>query len=309
MTDLRSKVRAILPFVQEPIQYVGGEWNSIVKDHSAVDVTVALAFPDTYAIGMSHLGLQILYSILNARPDVAAERVYAPWTDMEARMRKAGIPLYALESFTPVRDFDILGFSLQHEMCYTNVLNMLDLAGIPLRSAERSEEHPLVIAGGPCAITPEPVADFIDLFLLGDGEERIVDLVAAYKRLKQADPQMPRKMLIAELTKSVPSLYVPELYNVEHNPDGTVRSIRPSAPGIPDTVRAAVVKDLDAAPYPTAPVVPFLETVHDRISLEIMRGCTHGCRFCQAGMMKRPSRARTIPTLLKLAEETYRHTG
>ncbi|MBM4082985.1 MAG: B12-binding domain-containing radical SAM protein, partial [Planctomycetes bacterium] len=188
MTDLRSKVRAILPFVQEPIQYVGGEWNSIVKDHSAVDVTVALAFPDTYAIGMSHLGLQILYSILNARPDVAAERVYAPWTDMEARMRKAGIPLYALESFTPVRDFDILGFSLQHEMCYTNVLNMLDLAGIPLRSAERSEEHPLVIAGGPCAITPEPVADFIDLFLLGDGEERIVDLVAAYKRIKQADP-------------------------------------------------------------------------------------------------------------------------
>ncbi len=298
----------VLPGVQRPGQYVGGEWNSVRKRHSDVDVTVCLAFPDTYAIGMSHTGLQILYAILNDRADVAAERAYAPWPDMEQALRREGLPLYSLETFTPLRDFDIIGFSLQYELGYTNLLTMLDLGGIPLRASDRSPDEPLIIAGGPCALSPEPVAEFIDLFLLGDGEERICDLIDAFKRIRGGTVSSRAEML-HRLACEVENVYVPSLYEVAYAADGCIESISPLRDGVPEQVRSAVVRDLDSAPYPVKPVVPLSETVHDRITLEIMRGCGRGCRFCHAGVVKRPVRTRSVETLLRLAEESYRNTG
>jgi len=298
---------SVLPFVQTPGQYVGGEVNSIRKDPASVSLKVALAFPDTYAIGMSHSGMRILYAILNGLEGVACERVFAPWTDMRRRMQEHGVPLFSLETRTPLRAFDVVGFSLQYEMGYTTLLSMLDLAGIPLRREDRGPDDPLIIAGGPCAFNPEPMADFIDLFLVGDGEEATVEFARIVQRLRGDGAS--REAIITEIATALPCAYAPGLYDVTYRDDGRVAAVTPSRPDLPMPVRRAVVADLDQAAYPTAPIVPFVGVVHDRISLEIMRGCTRGCRFCQAGMVKRPVRFRSIDRLLELAEASYRATG
>jgi len=292
----------ILPRVTKPARYTGGEFNAVLKD--SADVRFALAFPDTYEIGMSNLGLRIIYHILNRRPDTAAERVFAPWVDMEEEMRLHRLPLFTLESRTPVREFDILGFSLGYELTYTNVLDMLDLAGIPVLAAERGEDCPLVIAGGCCTFNPEPMADFIDAFVLGEGEEVIQEIVETFKQHRRDG----REVLLRELA-SVQGVYVPSLYEVSYKADGTVKEIRPKLDGVPSVVTKRLVLDLDAAEYPDAPVVPFVETVHDRIMLEVMRGCSRGCRFCQAGIIYRPVRQRSAERLMELAEILSANTG
>lgn len=295
----------ILPRVQTPGQYIGKEINSIVKNHSGVEFTIALCYPDSYAVGMSHLGLRILYDILNARADTACERAFAPWFDMADEMRKNNLPLFSLESRTPLKDFDMVGFSLQYEMIYTNILSMLDLSGIPLRSTARGEDDPLIIAGGPGVYNPEPLADFFDLFLIGDGEESVGQLVDEYKKVND----VPRREKLLHLARTLPFCYVPQFYDVSYNDSGTIKAIEPNVAGVPEMIERAWVKDLDSAPYPEKFVVPYVETVHDRLMLEIMRGCTHGCRFCQAGAIYRPRRYRSVEKLLALAEAGYKATG
>lgn len=290
-----------------PGQYIGGEWNSIVKDHVRAEVKIALAFPDTYSIGMSHLGIQILYGLLNEREDTVCERVFTPLCDMELLMRKHKIPLFSLETYTPLKDFDSIGFSLQYELSYTNVLNMLDLSGIPVLASERSETDPLIIAGGPSAISPEPLADFIDVFFLGDGEECLPQFVELWKKIKYQ--KLTRKENLITIARTLKNAYVPALYDITYNPDDTVREARPAVAGLPAVIRSASVRDLNKAYYPVKPIVPYVKTIHDRISIEVMRGCTQGCRFCQAGMSKRPTRPRTIENILKLAELSYASTG
>lgn len=297
----------ILPLVEMPGQYIGGEWNSVVKIHADTDVKIALAFPDTYSIGMSHLGIQILYGLLNERTDTVCERVFAPLHDMESLLRKHKIPLFSLETYTPLREFDIIGFSLQYELSYTNVLNMLDLSGIPLLAAERKESDPLIIAGGPAAISPESLADFIDIFLIGDGEESLPHLVEAYKYLKQK--RIPRQEKIVSLAQTLENAYAPSLYEVTYHEDHTIKAVRPRISGLPSLIRSASVKDLNTTYFPARPIVPYVKTIHDRITLEVMRGCTQGCRFCQAGMSKRPTRPRTVENILRLAELCYANTG
>ncbi len=297
----------ILPFVETPGQYIGGEWNSIAKNHADIDVKVVLAFPDTYSIGMSHLGIQILYGLLNERNDTACERVFAPLDDMESLMREHKIPLFSLETYTPLREFDIIGFSLQYELSYTNVLNMLDLAGIPVMASERGETDPLIIAGGPAAISPEPMADFIDIFLIGDGEESLPQCIELWKGIKQK--RLSRKEKIILLAQSLKNVYVPSFYEIFYHEDNTIREIYPKISGLPSCIRAASVKDLNKTYFPTRPIVPYVKTIHDRITIEVMRGCTQGCRFCQAGMSKRPTRPRTVENILKLAEQCYVNTG
>ena len=299
--------RHILTEVQTPGQYLGGERNAVRKDHSDVAVTFALLFPDTYAIGMSHLGYQILYSILNDLPWAAAERAYAPWPDMQEQMRSHGIPLYALESFRPVRQFDVVGFSLQYEMLVTNVLKMLELAGIPIESKDRTSDSPIVIAGGPGAAAPEPMADFIDLFFVGDAEETVVEFAELVARLKAQGA--PRQTIVLEAARAIPSLYAPAHYRPEYSANGTLRAIRPLEEGLPELIRAAKLKHLNGAPFPRAPIVPLVETVHQRVALEIMRGCARGCRFCQAGMWNRPVRSRSVDELLDIAQDAYWRTG
>ncbi len=300
---------SLLLSVKQPGQYVGGELNAVVKDHAAVKLTFALAYPDTYAVGMSHLGLQILYAMLNARPDVAAERVFAPWPDMENELRAARTPLLSLETHTPLSRFDAVGFSLQHEMTYTNLLTMLELGGIPLLAAKRRDNDPIVVAGGPGALQPEPLADFIDLFVIGDGEPvigKLADALIATKGMRRDDR-------LAALARGVPNVYVPALYDrygiSDRASGGGLLAVSPRAPGILAAVRAAVVADFESAPYPAAPIVPMISTIHERISLEIMRGCTRGCRFCHAGMTKRPVRRRSIETLLDQARKAVAATG
>ena len=294
----------ILPRVTKPARYTGGEYNVVRKPHDSVDVKFALAFPDTYEIGMSNLGLKILYEILNRRPDTVAERVFAPWVDMEDEMRRHGLPLYALESRAPVSEFDIFGFSLGYELTYTNVLNMLDLAGIPVLASERGDEHPLIIAGGCCTVNPEPMADFIDAFAIGEGEELIHEIIDAFK----AHRSEGRGALLRKLAQ-VPGIYVPSLYDVSYNDDGTVKAVCPTEDGVPSAIRKRLVCDMDAAEYIESPVMPFVDTVHDRIPLEIMRGCSRGCRFCQAGMIYRPVRERSADKLMEQAETLSRNTG
>ena len=306
MNDLSKILGEILPYVRMPAQYVGGETNCVVKDPRAVEVSIALAFPDTYAIGMSHLGMQVLYGILNGREDVAAERVFSPWPDMEARMRERGISLFSLENRRPVREFDIVGFSLQYEMCYSEMLRMLDLAGIPLLSRERGERDALVIAGGPCAFNPEPVADFVDVVLVGDCEETILTFVDAFKTARKE--KLPRKEMLRRLARAHGSFYVPSLYKDSYNADGTLAGLEP-VDGAPEKITRAIVENLDDAPAPTKPVVPFVEIVHDRITIEIMRGCPSGCKFCQAGRIKRPVRARSLEGIMNIARESYKNTG
>lgn len=298
----------IMNRVTKPARYTGNELNSVKKDHNRVKVTVALALPDVYEVGMSNLGLKILYEILNDRSDTAAERVYAPWVDMEAEMRKRQIPLYSLETFTPVKDFDLVGFSLQYEMIYSNVLNMLDLAEIPLLAAERTEVHPFVVGGGPCAYNPEPVADFFDFFVIGEGEEVIEDVVAVLAEWKEKGRPEGRNGFLKRLA-AVQGVYVPSFYDVSYHNDGTVATVTPNCIEAKPVITKRVVKDLNTVKFATKPVVPYLDIVHDRIMLELFRGCTRGCRFCQAGVLYRPVRERTPEKLLNIAQQLVENTG
>ena len=296
----------ILVGVEKPIRYVGGEWNAVRKSHEDVDVKVLLAFPDIYEIGMSHLGLKILYHILNEREDVVCERTFMPWVDMYDVMMSSRLPLYALESRVPAGEFDILGFSLQYELSYTNVLAMLDLAGIPILSTERGEDEPLIIAGGPCAYNPEPIADFIDVILVGEGEEAIGQIVDVYKDAKKSS--LSRNELLQNLAQ-LPGVYVPSFYSVSYSSDGKVKEIKPTNPAASYPIKKRLVEDLSQVKYPDRFVTPLTEIVHDRAVLEVFRGCTRGCRFCQAGMVYRPVRERPPNELLQLAETILRNTG
>lgn len=296
----------ILPKVLKPARYLGNEWNAEHKDWDKAKVTMAFAFPDVYEVGMSHLGTRILYHLVNDLQDCLLERVFAPWVDMEAELRKHKIPLFSLESYTPLSEFDILGFTLQYELSFSNVLNMLDLAGIPLRSTERGDSLPLVIAGGPCAYNPEPLADFIDAFLIGESEEQLPEFL---ELVKQGKIEGWTKQELLERAVHIGGVYVPSLYTVDYQPDGRIAAIHLNKPGIPEKIKKRVVKDLDKAFFPQKVIVPYMEIVHDRVMLEVLRGCSRGCRFCQAGILYRPVRERKPETLLKQAKELLGATG
>jgi radical SAM family uncharacterized protein len=296
MTSVWDKLERHLLHVQGPAQYVGGEWNSVRKDDA--EVKVAVAFHDCYKIGMAHLGLQILYGQINERPDALCERVFAPWPDLEDRMRAEGLPLFSVDTHRPVREFDVLGFSLQSELGYTNVLNMLELAGLPLYARERGPDFPLVVGGGVNASYPEPLADFFDVFILGDGEEAMPVLLDLVKEFRK-----DRDRLLREVAERVPGAYVPAHYTWTYNADGTIASWTGKL------VKKAVAASLEEAYYPARPVVPYAEVVHDRINLEIMRGCPHRCRFCHAVSFKNKLRFRSVEKLVAQAEEVYKNTG
>lgn len=295
----------ILPRVQKPGQYSGGERNVIIKDPDSVDLRFAVAFPDTYGIGMSHLGLKILYHMINRREDASAERAFAPWLDMEEELKKREVPLFSIESFTPLNEFDVIGFSIQYELCYTNVLNMLELGGVPVLAADRSAGDPIVLAGGALSSALEPIAPFLDAVLVGDAEDvldRIIDTIIAWKK-----SVLPRESLHATLA-ALPGIYVPSLYRISYSSDGTIERIEHAHPA-PEKIRKTCAIDLDNAPYPTRPIVPNVEVIHDRINIEIMRGCPNLCRFCQAVQHYRPLKRRSIEKILSLCEETFDNTG
>jgi radical SAM family uncharacterized protein len=299
-------VARVLPRVRTPAQYVGGELNSVVKDHATVQGTVCLAFPDTYALGMSHHGLQVLYSLMNAR-DWACERVFTPLPDFEAALRQQGLLLYSLETFTPLNQFDVLGFSLQYEICYTNVLTMLDLGGIALHAEDRGPDDTLVIAGGPGGQNPELLAPFIDLFVVGDGEPSLPIVCDLWRELKGTG--LSREDKLARIAGQVTWAYVPRFYQPVYDEDGTIRDIERLRDDVPAAIRPCVIQDLEGTPLPGRPIVPFVETAHDRIAIEIMRGCPWQCRFCQSTVIKRPLRYRTVETIVKAALESYKSTG
>lgn len=302
---MTPELERILMRVQKPARYIGGEYNQIVKERSEVDMRFAFCFPDTYEIGMSNLGLRILYGVLNEMDGVWCERVFAPWGDMEEEMRAAGIPLYGLESGDPIRDFDIIGFSLGYEMAYTSVLSMLSLAGLPMRAADRKEMLPLVIAGGTACINPEPMSKFIDLFVLGEGEEVLKELTELVRQAKREG--WDKKKLLWESAK-IGGIYVPTLYDTEYNDDGTVSSFT-AKPGAPEKITKRIIDDLDGAYFPEHTIVPSTEIVHDRVVLELFRGCVRGCRFCQAGYAYRPVRRRSPKRLESLAKEALSDSG
>lgn len=303
---LKDQLEPLLLKVQKPIRYVGGEFNSVVKNKKNIRTRMALCFPDNYEIGMSHLGLKILYSLINAREDCWAERVYAPWPDMEALMRENHIPLYGLESLDPLREFDFLGFSLQYELSYTNILNMLDLAGIDPLAENRTNDDPVIFAGGPCAMNAEPLCDFFDCFQLGEGEEIMLEMIDLYQK-HRASGKWDKKAFLKDAAQ-IPGMYVPSLYDVTYHEDGTIAAITPKD-GAPATITKRIVKDFDKVFYPDTFIVPYTEVVHDRAVLEVMRGCIRGCRFCQAGFIYRPIRAKKPDTLCSQGKALCESTG
>ena len=303
---LKQHIQNILHNVEKPARYTGGELNSVVKDKNSVDIRFAFCFADVYEVGMSHLGMKILYHLLNTRNDTWCERVFAPWVDMEEQMRENNIPLYGLESMESVRNFDFLGFTLMYEMCYSNILNMLELAGIPFLQKDRGDGDPFVVMGGPCAYSAECLAPFADYFMLGEGEEVIMECMDAYAEWKKSG--LPRSEYLRAVSR-IPGVYVPSLYNISYNADGTVMAIEPVDEDVPKTVKKRVIEDLDSVYYPDKFVVPFIEIVHDRIMLEVFRGCIRGCRFCQAGQIYRPVREKSPATLIENARKLIDSTG
>lgn len=296
-----------LMHIQKPARYIGGEWNSVVKNHENTAVKIALAFPDVYEVAMSHLGLKIIYSVINKRPDALAERVYAPWVDMEALMKEKGLPLYTLESHVPVRDFDVLGFTLPYEMCYTNVLNMLDMAGIPVRTEKRGEEDPFVVAGGPCVYNAEPVAAFFDLFFIGEAEQSMEEFIDCLKQWKEEGKPGGREGFLRRAAK-ISGIYVPSLYEVSYEEDGRFREIH-AKDGAPLPIYKRIIQNVDDVVIDDRPILPHIEIVHDRAVLEMFRGCSRGCRFCQAGMIYRPVREKKEENLQNIADRLIRNTG
>ena len=296
----------VLLQINKPERYIGHEVNAVIKEKTENMIRFAMCFPDVYEIGMSHLGIQILYDMFNRMPDVWCERVYSPWPDLEEIMRERNIPLFALESQEPVKMFDFLGITIQFEMCYTNILQVLDLSGIPLRSSDRTKEDPFVIGGGPCTYNPEPLAPFFDLFYIGEGETSYSRLLDVYREWKQSGAGRDEFLLRAA---KVPGIYVPSLYTCTYADDGTLASFRPEVYGVPETIEKQIVTDLDDAVYPEKPVIPYLQATQDRVVLEIMRGCIRGCRFCQAGMIYRPLRQKSIARLKELAYRMLLATG
>lgn len=296
----------LLDNVEKPGRYTGKEFNEIVKEEDISTVKIALAFPDLYEIGMSYLGFKILYEIINKIDGALAERVFSPAVDMEKLLRERKIPIFSLETYRPLNTFDIVGFTIQHELCYSNILNLLELGQIPLRSEERKEDAPLIIAGGPGTFNAEPLSAFIDLFVIGEGEEIVGEIIEVYKRWK--DKKQSRAKLLEELAH-LKGIYVPSFYKVTYLKDGRVESVTPKKETYHSVIKKRIISNFDQVPYPLFPVVPNIDVVHDRITLEIFRGCTQGCRFCQAGMIYRPVREKSVNTLLKLAEEILSHTG
>ncbi len=319
-TDLKEHlVRHVLAKVKMPGQYVGGERNIVVKNHKEVAGSLCLCFPDAYTIGMSHHGLQVLYSLMNRRADWVAERCFTPWPDMEEQLRQHQLPLYSLETFTPLSNFDIVGFSLQYEISSPNVLTMLDLGGIPIRANKRTMADPLILAGGPCAQNPESMAEFIDVFVTGDGEPALPLICDLWLELRDAAKEnggwlqgdagvRQREEALAELATRLPFAYVPRFYEPEYR-DGRIIALNRLRGDVPETIEPSVIKDLDGIPLPTAPIVPYVECVHDRIAIEIMRGCPWQCRFCQSTVIKRPLRIRSVDTIINGAMESYKNTG
>ena len=296
----------ILLSIQQPARYIGGEVNAVMKEPEEVDIRFAMCFPDVYEIGMSHLGIQILYDMFNSWEDTWCERVYSPWVDLDKIMREKGIPLFALESQDPVKDFDFLGITIQYEMCYTNILQILDLSGIPLLAQDRDESHPIVIGGGPCTYNPEPIAEFFDIFYIGEGETVYRNLLDMYKEYKKAGISR-REFLIQ--AAGLPGMYVPSLYEVSYKEDGTIASFEPTVEGVPRTILKQIQMDLTETYYPRKPLVPFIKITQDRVTLEIQRGCIRGCRFCQAGQLYRPVRERDVDMLKQCAVDMLDSTG
>lgn len=292
--------------IEKPARYIGGEVNSVMKDKELVDIRFCMCFPDVYEIGMSHLGIQILYDMFNQWEDTWCERVYSPWLDADKVLREKQIPLFALESQEPVRDFDFLGITIQYEMCYTNILQVLDLAQIPLHAKERTWDYPIVIGGGPCAYNPEPIAPFFDLFYIGEGETQYRNLLDLYKKMR-ADG-CSREAFLVEAGK-LPGIYAPSFYEINYNEDGTIMSMEPTVSGLPATIRKELVTDVSDTYYPLKPVVPFIKCTQDRVVLEIQRGCIRGCRFCQAGQLYRPVRERNVDKLKEYAVSMLNNTG
>ena len=300
------KLKEALAHVQKPGRYTGGEPGCIIKDKAQVDLRFAFCFPDTYEVGMSFLGMKILYELLNQQPNWWCERAFMPWVDMKAEMERVGLPLYALESKDPLTDFDIVGFTLQYELSYSNILAMLDMAGIPLRAEDRGEEWPLIVAGGPCVCNGEPLADFIDMMMLGEGEEQLPHVCRIVEEAKREG--LPKKEVLRRIA-AVPGCYVPSFYDVTYHEDGRVKAITPNDPAAPAVITKAVIRDMDSQTPPTHFVVPMVGAVHDRAQIEVLRGCVRGCRFCQAGFLYRPMRQRSADKLNEAARQLCDNTG